>query len=229
MRKAALVALPWLAIIGYALWVVWLDSKGLLPNPLATHWGPSGVADGFQGIGFHIFWSSVGLGIFAVIWNLVLLGGKIHKSIRKLLSIILLGIFLFMLALFAGGIVVQIGLESSVGTSWPVWFWWLVVPLIGSLFFLIMAIPRIVIAKDLVVTLRGIQLLRIDYSELQGVELIQARARDFGGLGLRYSRGRLAFIPSSGPAVLLLTKSDGTILIRSKNAELAVAAISARI
>lgn len=229
MKKALPAALAWLSIVVYALWVMWLDDRGLLPDPLATHWGPSGKADGFQGVGFHVMWSSIGLGIIAAILSAVVLGGKIHQSIRKLMTITLSGIFVFMLVLFSGGVVTQIGLSDAAGTSWPVWFWWLFIPLIGSLFFLLFAMPSIVIASDLVLKLRGLVMLRISFSDIEAVELIQARARDFGGLGLRYSRGRLAFIPSSGPAVLITTKSDGTILVRSNNAELAVATISAKI
>ena len=86
-----------------------------------------------------------------------------------------------------------------------------------------------VIGDDLRVQVRGITLLQLSFSELQAVELTQLKARDYGGLGIRYARRTLAFIPTPGDGVLLTTGFGESVAVRSKNAEILRSAIAAKI
>ena len=229
MNRVMWVLFPWLAIAIYAFGVLYIDSLELLPDPIASHWGPNGVADGFESVGTFVLFSSIGMGLVAAIWNLVVFNGKLHRGIRKLLALVTGAVFLFVLALFGCSVAFQVGLEDAVGSSWPAWLWFLWVPMLFALFWMLFSMPSIVVSRDLAIKLRSFTVLRLEFSDIASVVVTEARARDFGGLGLRFSKGRLAFIPSSGPAVLIKTKSNGTILVRSKNAEIAAAAISAKI
>ena len=123
---------------------------------------------------------------------------------------------------------VQVGKRAD-EVSVSLWVWVLLVLIPVGLIFALLRAPSVVLGKDLRIQLLGITLLRLQYSELTGVTEIELRARDYGGLGVRYANKTLAFIPRAGKGVLIATSFGESLAIRSDSPELLVAAISARI
>jgi hypothetical protein len=51
----------------------------------------------------------------------------------------------------------------------------------------------------------------------------------FGGLGIRFAKGKVAFIPSKGSAIEILTNNGEVILVRSNQVDNLIAAITPKI
>jgi hypothetical protein len=123
---------------------------------------------------------------------------------------------------------VQVGKRAD-EVSVSLWVWVLLVLIPVGLIFALLRAPSVVLGKDLRIQLLGITLLRLQYSELTGVTEVELRARDYGGLGVRYANKTLAFIPRAGKGVLITTNFGESLAIRSDSPELLIPAISARI
>jgi hypothetical protein len=113
--------------------------------------------------------------------------------------------------------------------SVSLWVWVLLVLIPVGLIFALLTTPQVLLGEDLRVQLLGFTFLRLKFSELTGVSEIEIRARDYGGLGVRYANKTLAFIPRAGRGVLVTTSFGESLAIRSNSPELLIPAISARI
>ncbi len=69
-------------------------------------------------------------------------------------------------------------------------------------------------------------MLTLDYDDIADIEIVQLRARDYGGLGIRYSRGKLAFMPKPGRGLELKLKSGESVVIYSTQPEILQSVVS---
>ena len=214
-------------VAGQFLLVQTLLSNGSLPDPIAIHWGFDGRPDGFSDAMTYSL--STTLAFVGLLGLLAYLGFGIK---RRLLQPLLFGItgfvMLFTFTLISVTSLMQVGIsaEEAVIEPW-ILISLLVIPL--GMISLVLGAPRVVIGNDLRVQVRGITLLQLNFSELLSVELTQLKARDYGGLGIRYARKTLAFIPTPGPGVVLTTSFGESVAVRSKSAEVLLAAIATKI
>jgi hypothetical protein len=89
-----------------------------------------------------------------------------------------------------------------------------------ALVVLVLRAPKVVLGEQLLIKYASITFLTLEYSEIEAVEIVPIRAMDFGGLGIRYSKRRLAFIPRSGQAIALKLKSGESVLVYSRQPEI---------
>ena len=214
-------------VAGQFLLVQTMLSSGSLPDPIAIHWGFDGKPDGFSDARFYTLSTT-----FTYVGLLGLLAYFGFGIRRRLLQPLLFGITgfvaLFVFILISFTTLMQIGLaaEQAVIEPW-ILISLLVVPL--AMISLALGSPKVLLGDDLRVQVRGLTLLRLSFSELLSVELTELRARDYGGLGIRYARKTLAFVSTPGAGVLITTRFGESVAIRSKNAEVLLAAIAAKI
>jgi len=62
-------------------------------------------------------------------------------------------------------------------------------------------------------------MFRVGYGDIESVRKTEASWKSFGGLGLRVSGKKVAFLPSSGEVIELLTTKGETVLVRTDNAD----------
>ena len=91
-----------------------------------------------------------------------------------------------------------------------------------------MAKPRIEVGENLTVYLRGIPMFRSEYSEIVSIRKTEANWKSYGGLGLRISGKRVAFLPTSGEVLEVKTSRGETVIIRTDNADSELADIEKR-
>lgn len=216
-----------LAIIGQFLLTQYLISAGLLPDPIATHWGFSGEPDGFGPAGAHsILVSGIYLALLALMGYLSF--GLKRRLLQPLLFSIAGFVSGFMFVFFSFTTYMQIGLSAQEARIEP----WLMLSLLivpFTMVALVLGTPKVSLGKDLRVYVRGLNLLTLSFESLERVEAFELRAIDFGGLGIRYGKKTLAFISTAGPGVLITTNFGESVAIRSESPELLLAAISAKI
>lgn len=217
-KKLLISLIPVALIGGQVLVVLSLDESGQIPNPLATHWNIFGDPDGFSSVGGHLALTSAILGVLALVWILVVYSPSITPIIRKFLLVVLACVQLTIFGIFAFAIFSQVGLadarESRFGMET---FVFILVPILFLLYTLL-SFPRIRLETELEVYLRGIRFLSLPFSKISSVSKEVAYLREFGGAGLRVSRGKVAFLPSSGEVIAIETKSGDHFLIRSRAA-----------
>ncbi|MEY3560925.1 MAG: hypothetical protein RL068_77 [Actinomycetota bacterium] len=220
---------PLLGPVAYAIWLLWLDSQGLLPNPMATHWGISGRADGFTDAEGHLPWALFALFLASGFLSAVLGYKKIHQTMRRLFVLIMSLFALFIYGLMIHVVWIQIGLTDAVEVVLSPWIFALGLPFLIMVLPVVLAHPVVVIGKDLRVTLRSIPFLVLRFDEIESVEKDFVRPTEYGGWGIRFARGKVAFVPSKGEALRLQTKVGEVILVRSNQVENLIAAIKAKI
>jgi len=221
-------AVPLVGILFYNAWVFSLDALGQLPRPLATHWGPSGQADGFSDIWGHLIWANLALFLSGGLLSFVLIYPKIYPAIRKLFALILGYFAIFMFGLMTYVIVKQIGVSDSSEVELGSTFVWLILP-IFALVPLMLTMPRVVLSDALYVKIWGLQFLKLEIEQITAVSKEYLKPAQYGGLGLRMSRGKVAFIPSKGPALRIDTRDGEVILVRSNQVENLIAAINTKL
>lgn len=214
-------------VAGQFLLVQTLLSNGSLPDPIATHWGFDGKPDGFSDASAYSLSTT-----FAYVGLLGLLAYFGFGIKRRLLQPLLFGITgfvaLFTFTLISVTTLMQVGITAEEAVIQP----WILISLLAiplGMISLVLGAPRVVLGDDLRVSVRGFTLLRLSFSELLSAELTELRARDYGGLGIRYARKTLAFIPTPGAGVLITTSFGESVAVRSKNAEILLSAIAAKI
>lgn len=214
MRKALLAAFPALTI--FMLWVWATLNSELFPDPVAIHWGITGEPDGFASLQSHLLLINLSLGLVAAIWAAIVYLKPIPKTLRNLFLVITGYLFVFMFALMFGTLWIQLGQPDATSASLGIsWFAWMAPILLLVPMFLTM--PSIDVSHAVRVLYFGLPLLTIEFSDIAQVGASTAKARDFGGLGIRFSRKTTAFLPSAGPVVELTLVGGERILIRSKH------------
>ena len=214
-------------VAGQFLLVQALVSNGALPNPIAIHWGFDGKPDGFSDTtAYSLGTTAAYVGLLAL---LAFFGFGIKRRLLKpLLFSITAFVTSFIFALITATTLMQIGISAEEAMIQP----WLFISLLAvplGMVSLVLGAPKVVVGADLRVQVRGITFLRLSFSEIQSVELIQLRARDFGGLGIRYAKKTLAFVPNPGAGVSITTTFGEFVAVRSNAAEVLQAAIAAKI
>lgn len=210
MKKLVLALTPLLAIV--ALNVFAFANAERFPNPMATHWGLNGQADGFASLETHMAWTNFGLGLVALIW-LVVAVIKTPAAIKRIFLLIVGYLFTVLFVMMTYLLVIQLDVTDPAETSFGGWILLFLVPVLG-LIPLMLARPRVEISDQVEVRLRGFAILRLPLSEISQAQVGDVRASDFGGWGIRYSNKTTAFVPSSGPALLLVLADQTKVLIR---------------
>jgi hypothetical protein len=210
--------LPVAAFAWYYWWANSLQSAGLLPAPLATHWGPSGEADGFSSLNEHLWAAGAAFLIPGAIWAVVILYPRIPSTIRIVLMLVTGVLFTTMAGIQIAAIDSQIGLLDARDSALEFPLLVVLAP-VAVLLILFMAKPRIDVGESLTVYLRGIPMFRAEYSDIESARKSVASWKSFGGLGLRVSGKKVAFLPNSGEVIELVTRKGETVLVRTDSAD----------
>lgn len=226
--KRLIVALSVIGPIGYTLWVLWLDSAGLLPEVLATHWGVSGEADGFASVSEHLIWSNFALVLGSAMVAVSALLPKVHMAMRRLLLGVTGYFALFIYGLMVYVIAAQIGLSDSSSVQLGLEILWFIFPVL-LLTPMMLSMPKVSLSEKLRIQLWGITFLGLEYQEIAQLKASEVKPAQFGGLGIRFARGKVAFIPSKGAALEITTKAGEVILVRSNQVENLIAALTPKI
>ncbi|MEK9987398.1 MAG: DUF1648 domain-containing protein [Aquiluna sp.] len=213
-----LALLPVAAFAWYYWWANSLQSAGLLPAPLATHWGPSGEADGFSSLNEHLWAAGAAFLIPGAIWAVVILYPRIPSTIRIVLMLVTGVLFTTMAGIQIAAIDSQIGLLDARDSALEFPLLVFLAP-VAVLLILFMAKPRIDVGESLTVYLRGIPMFRAEYSDIESARKSVASWKSFGGLGLRVSGKKVAFLPNSGEVIELVTRKGETVLVRTDSAD----------
>ncbi|MEK9536508.1 MAG: DUF1648 domain-containing protein [Aquiluna sp.] len=216
--KLLLSAVPAVVFLGFSLWALTLNQDERLPDPLATHWSAAGTADGFASFETHLTWALVAMGSPGLIWLVLIWAPGLRGTVQRVFLAVagLLFVIMTMIQVFA--IAIQIDKVAAADARLELPFLLLLVPVLLMLG-VFLARPRVVVAQRLEVSLRGLRMFSCEYSEIASVDTATLRGRDFGGFGLRFSRGKVAFMPSPGLALQIQTTDGQTILVRSDEAE----------
>lgn len=226
--KRLIVALSVIGPIGYTLWVLWLDSAGLLPEVLATHWGISGKADGFASVPEHLIWSNFALVLGSAMVAVSALLPKIHMAMRRLLLGVTGYFALFIYGLMVYVIAAQIGLSDSSSVQLGLEILWFIFPVL-LLTPMMLSMPKVSLSEKLRIQLWGITFLGLEFQAIAQLKASEVKPAQFGGLGIRFARGKVAFIPSKGAALEITTKAGEVILVRSNQVENLIAALTPKI
>jgi len=226
--KRKLWLLVFLGPILYSAWVLWLSNQDLLPQVLSTHWGVSGKADGFASVSEHLIWSNIALVLGSSLVAVSALLPKIHPAMRRLLLGVTVYFALFIHGLMIYVIAAQIGLTDASSVRLGLEILWFVLPVL-LLTPMMLSMPRISLSDKLRIQLWGITILGLDYKEIAQIKASEVKPSQFGGLGIRFAKGIVAFIPSKGPAIEITTKAGEVILVRSNQVENLMAAITPKI
>lgn len=230
MPKPSQLALglsPVVLSLGFVLWVLSLAGAGRLPDPIATHWGVSGEADGFASLGVHLAWATFALAVPTAIWLAVVFYPKVPPTIRIVVLVISAAMFFLMLAIQVSAVAIQIDVGDARASEFDFPFLIILIPIAGLLI-LFLSMPVIDIDTRLRILLRGLPLFSCDYSEISEVRVGEASWKNFGGLGLRISGKQVAFLPNSGPVIEIETKAGEIILVRTDSAQQQVDQIRGR-
>ena len=216
MKRITLALGPMLAVA--ALWAYVSLNSERFPDPVAIHWGVSGEADGFASLESHLALTSITLVLVGLLWTSVVLITRIPRPVKLLFLVIVGALWLLLFLLFAYTFAIQIDLADArdADLSIGVLIAMLVLPV--ALLPWVFAKPRIEVGERLKVLYWGIPLLNVGYSDIASVGTDQVRARDFGGLGIRYANKTTAFMPSAGLALELRLAAGERILVRTDQA-----------
>ena len=230
MQRQLSTLLALIPAAGFAWFYWWANSlaaSGMLPDPVATHWGPSGQADGFAPLSEHLIWAGAAFLVPGVIWALVILYPKIPSTIRVVLMLVTGVLFATMAGIQVAAIDSQVGLlDASESTlTFPNL---VVLAPVAVLLILFLAKPRLELGNELTVYLRRIPMFRVGYGEIKSIRKSEADWRSYGGLGLRVSGRKVAFLPSSGEVIEFVTTKGETVLVRTDNADQELSEIEKR-
>ena len=226
--KRKLWLLVFLGPILYSAWVLWLSNQDLLPQVLATHWGISGTADGFASVSEHLIWSNIALVLGSSLVAVSALLPKIHPAMRRLLLGVTVYFALFIHGLMIYVIAAQIGLTDASSVRLGLEILWFILPVL-LLTPMMLSMPKISLSDKLRIQLWGVTFLGLDYQEIDQIQASEVKPSQFGGLGIRFAKGKVAFIPSKGPAIEITTKAGEVILVRSNQVQNLLAAITPKI
>ena len=206
-------------------WVYLLIASAALPDPVAIHWGITGQADGFISRDSYMLVVAPAILIPWLLQTLFYLLQKRLPLIREFVGAVLSIIYWMLFVIMLSATATQIGTSSAAQSNFPVSLLAFLLILIPFSLWFSLAFPSIELGNELVVRLRGIQVLSVPMKDVQAVETASMSSWNFGGLGIRVSGKTLAFIPSKGEGVVFSLQSGEKIAVRSKQAsEVAIAA-----
>lgn len=215
MRKFLVAIAPVFLILGLNLWAQ--ANQARFPDPLATHWGITGQADGFASLETHLLWVNIGLGVVAAIWLLVSLI-QVPAALRKLFQGIVGYLFAFLFVVMTQTLWMQLDVTDSSETRFGLELFVLMLPAL-LLVPLMLSKPAVSVGDEVKVSLRGLTFLSLELTEIRAARAGTVRAGDFGGWGIRYANKTTAFVPSSGPALELELQNGTKVLVRSDAAD----------
>jgi len=201
-------------IIAHLVFLLIAKQAGLLNESLPVHWGSDLQPDRFVSFEQHL----IELGfiqLFSVVFISIAAFTK-KRLLSGLLGITGIGVFALLQLIVWVTTLIQLS-DSQQGFPFNLFLILLAIPLL--LVVLVLQAPSIEIGEKLQVKVSGVPLLSLEYSEILDSEIVQLRARDYGGLGIRYSRGKLAFIPKPGRGLELLLKSGESVVVYSTQPE----------
>lgn len=214
---AAAVALV-LAHLGFLILSYQL---GWLAEPIPVHWGPSLAPDRFVSFEQHLIEIAI-LQVFALLFL-----GISAFTHRRLLSGLLgftgLGVFLLLQLIAWTTTVIQLSDEQQ-GFPFNLFLILLAIPMV--LVVVVLQVPQVELGERIRVKVSGLPILTLDYDDIADIEIVQLRARDYGGFGIRYSRGKLAFMPKPGRGLELKLKSAESVVIYSTQPEILQSVVS---
>jgi len=222
-----LALIPVAGFAGFYWWANSLAASGMLPDPVATHWGPSGRPDGFAPLSEHLIWGGAAFLVPGVIWALVILYPKIPSTIRAILMLVTGVLFATMAGIQVAAIDSQVGLLDASESTLTLPYLVVLAP-VAVLLIMFLAKPRLELGNELNVYLRGIPMFRVGYGDIESIRKTEASWRSYGGLGLRVSGKKVAFLPSSGEVIELVTTKGETVLVRTGNADQELSEIEKR-
>jgi hypothetical protein len=136
------------------------------------------------------------------------------------------GIFIYGLMVYV--IVSQIGVEDSSSVRLGLEVLWFVLPVL-LLTPMALAMPTISLSDKLRIQLWGLTILSLEFGQIASIAAQEIKPAQFGGWGLRFAKGIVAFVPSKGPALEITTRDGEVILVRSNQVENLIAAITPKI
>ncbi len=194
---------------------------GWLAEPIPVHWGPSLAPDRFVSFEQHLIEIAI-LQVFALLFL-----GISAFTRRRLLSGLLgftgLGVFLLLQLIAWTTTVIQLSDEQQ-GFPFNLFLILLAIPMV--LVVVVLQVPQVELGERIRVKVSGLPMLTLDYDDIADIEIVQLRARDYGGLGIRYSRGKLAFMPKPGRGLELKLKSGESVVIYSTQPEILQSVVS---
>lgn len=221
-RKMLLIAgLLSIAHIGFAAWSF---HAGLIQEPVPVHWGFNLQPDRFISFEQHLIemaflqLGALGLLSFAAFTKRRLLAGLLTLS----------GAGIFVILNLVAWVVTAIQLSAG-NQAFPAYllFGILVVPIL--VLGLVLRAPEVVVDEQLRIKYASFTFLTLEFSEIKEIEIVDLRARDFGGLGIRYSKNKLAFIPRAGRSISLKLKSGESVLVYSRQPEILQTVIQSKL
>jgi hypothetical protein len=216
-----------LSAVAFLGWVYFLISTSSLPDPVAIHWGITGQADGFISRDSYML---VVAPAILIPWVLQILFYVLQKKlplIRNFVGAVLSMMYWILFVIMLSATATQIGSSNAAQSNFPVSLIAFLLILIPFSLWFSLAFPSIELGNELVVRLRGIQVLSVPMKDVQAVETASMSSWNFGGLGIRVSGKTLAFIPSKGEGVVFSLRSGEKVAVRSKHAsDVATSALS---
>jgi len=206
-----------LAIATLQFFIFQLASQGQLPNPMAIHWGIAMQPDGFVSISQF----ALTLLIFQLIFWIPALAAslwlKTKVRIKNLLLLVLGIIFWITSLLVSVSLFIQIGANDAEKVQFPVALFAIIVIFIPVILVFFLSMPEIVVADNVDIKLRGLTIMSFTPEEIVSVSEGVVSAREFGGLGIRFTARKIGFVPSKGPAVKLNLQDGTEVSIRSND------------
>ena len=194
---------------------------GWLVEPIPVHWGADLQPDRFVSFEQHLIEISI-LQLFALLFLGISAFTK-KRLLSGLLGFTGVGVFLLLQLIAWTTTVIQLSPEQQ-GFPFNLFLILLAVPMV--LVVVVLQVPQVEVGEQLRVKVSGIAMLTLDYGDIADTEIVQLRARDYGGLGIRYSRGKLAFMPKPGKGVELKLKSGESVVIYSTQPEILQSVVS---
>lgn len=222
--RLVVLGLASLLVVGQFILFRALIASGELPDPIAIHWGFSGQPDGFSDANAYLL--GVTSFYLAMLFLLSYFGFVLRRRLLQPLLFGLTGLmFSFLFLLFSLTVLIQVGAAAEEAVLSP----WMILAILAAPLGLAafgLRKPQVELGKQLVVKLGAVPALRLDRANIISAESAELRALDYGGLGIRYARKTLAFIPSGGPGVLVRTNFGESVAIRTDRPEELVAKIN---
>ena len=194
-----------------------LDSAGLLPDPIAIHWGITMQPDRLVSINEFALTALV---VQLLIWVpsvVVSIRAKAKFRIKKLLLLVIGIVFWLITVIVATSALIQIGASNAAEISFPLPLFAFLILSVPLLLIFLLAMPEIVVGESVEVKLRGFSVMSFPPAEIVSASVGTVSAGEFGGWGIRLTARKIGFVPSKGPAVKLNLQDGTEVSIRSKD------------